>query len=63
MAVYADGATRSVSWCVDRGAARIRQLAVRRFASWLTAGGEIHTDPFPGFGKPSPPLTGVRRRS
>ena len=34
------------------GTARIRQLAVRRFASWLTAGGEIHTDPFPGVKAP-----------
>ena len=34
------------------GTARIRQLAVRRFASWLTAGGEIHTDPFPGVKTP-----------
>lgn len=40
------------------GAARIRQLAVRRFASWLTAGGEIHIDPFPGVKAPrvEPPL-------
>ena len=40
------------------GTARIRQLAVRRFASWLTAGGEIHTDPFPGVKAPrvEPPL-------
>jgi integrase len=40
------------------GTARIRQLAVRRFASWLTAGGEIHTDPFPGIKAPrvEPPL-------
>lgn len=40
------------------GTARIRQLAVRRFASWLTAGGEIHTDPFPGVKAPRvvPPL-------
>jgi len=40
------------------GTARIRQLAVRRFASWLTAGGEIHTDPFPGIRAPhvEPPL-------
>lgn len=34
------------------GTARIRQLAVRRFASWLTAGGEIHADPFPGVKAP-----------
>jgi integrase len=34
------------------GTARIRQLAVRRFASWLTAGGEITTDPFPGVKAP-----------
>lgn len=34
------------------GTARIRQLAVRRFASWLTAGGEIPTDPFPGVKAP-----------
>lgn len=39
------------------GTARIRQLAVRRFASWLTAGGEIDTDPFPGVKAP-----GVERR-
>jgi integrase len=40
------------------GTARIRQLAVRRFASWLTAGGEIHTDPFPGVKAPrvEPPI-------
>ncbi|MDQ3689549.1 MAG: tyrosine-type recombinase/integrase [Chloroflexota bacterium] len=40
------------------GTARNRQLAVRRFASWLTAGGEIHTDPFPGVKAPrvEPPL-------
>lgn len=40
------------------GTARIRQLAVRRFASWLAAGGEIHTDPFPGIKAPryEPPL-------
>jgi integrase len=40
------------------GTARIRQLAVRRFAAWLTAGGEIHTDPFPGVKAPrvEPPL-------
>jgi site-specific recombinase XerD len=40
------------------GTARIRQLAVRRFASWLTAGGEIHADPFPGVKAPrvDPPL-------
>ena len=40
------------------GTARIRQLAVRRFASWLTAGGEIPTDPFPGVKAPrvEPPL-------
>lgn len=40
------------------GTARIRQLAVRRFASWLTAGGEIETDPFPGVKAPryEPPL-------
>ena len=40
------------------GTARIRQLAVRRFACWLTAGGEIPTDPFPGVKAPrvEPPL-------
>jgi integrase len=40
------------------GTARIRQLAVRRFASWLTAGGEINTDPFPGVKAPrvEPPI-------
>jgi site-specific recombinase XerD len=40
------------------GTARIRQLAVRRFATWLTAGGEIHADPFPGVKAPryEPPL-------
>lgn len=40
------------------GTARIRQLAVRRFASWLSAGGEIGTDPFPGVKAPraEPPL-------
>ena len=40
------------------GTARIRQLAVRRFASWLTAGGEIQADPFPGVKAPrvEPPL-------
>jgi integrase len=34
------------------GTARIRQLAVRRLAAWLTAGGELHTDPFPGMKAP-----------
>lgn len=29
------------------GTARIRQQAVRRYATWLTAGGELHADPFP----------------
>jgi hypothetical protein len=40
------------------GTARIRQLAVRRFASWLAAGAEITTDPFPGVKAPRvvPPL-------
>jgi site-specific recombinase XerD len=40
------------------GTARIRQLAVRRFASWLTDGGEIHADPFPGIKAPrvEPPM-------
>lgn len=40
------------------GTARIRQLAVRRFASWLTAGGELAADPFPGVKAPryEPPL-------
>ncbi|MFD1507493.1 tyrosine-type recombinase/integrase [Georgenia yuyongxinii] len=40
------------------GTARIRQLAVRRFAAWLTAGGEIPADPFPGVKAPrvEPPL-------
>lgn len=40
------------------GTARIRQLAVCRFAFWLTAGGEIHADPFPGVKAPryEPPL-------
>ena len=40
------------------GTARIRQLAVRRFAAWLSAGGEIHADPFPGIKAPryEPPL-------
>ena len=40
------------------GTARIRQLAVRRFASCLTAGGEIAADPFPGVKAPryEPPL-------
>lgn len=40
------------------GTARIRQFAVRRFASWLTAGDEIHNDPFPGIKAPrvEPPL-------
>jgi len=40
------------------GTARIRQLAVRRFACWLTAGGEIDADPFPGVKAPhyEPPL-------
>ena len=40
------------------GTARIRQLAMRRFAAWLTAGGEIRTDPFPGVKAPcvEPPL-------
>jgi site-specific recombinase XerD len=80
--IYADGATRYLTWCTDGdllpmsraalnswiagllddgsspGTARIRQLAVRRFASWLTAGGEIHADPFPGVKAPryEPPL-------
>jgi site-specific recombinase XerD len=40
------------------GTARIRQLAVRRFASWLAAGREITADPFPGVKAPRvvPPL-------
>lgn len=40
------------------GTARIRQLAVRRVASWFTAAGEIHTDPFLGIKPPlvEPPL-------
>jgi site-specific recombinase XerD len=40
------------------GTARIRQLAVRRFACWLTAGGEIQAYPFPGVKAPhvEPPL-------
>lgn len=40
------------------GTARIRQQAVRRFANWLTAGGELPTDPFPGVKAPrvEPPL-------
>ncbi len=51
-----------IAGLLDGGAspatARIRQLAVRRFASWLTAGGEIHGDPFPGVKAPryEPPL-------
>lgn len=37
---------------------RIRQVAVRRFASWLNTGGEIQADPFPGVKAPryEPPL-------
>ena len=80
--IYADGATRYLSWCAEAdhlpmsraalnswiaglldggsspGTARIRQLAVRRFAAWLTAGGEIAADPFPGVRAPryEPPL-------
>lgn len=80
--IYADGATRYLTWCADGdhlpmsraalnswiaglldggsspGTARIRQLAVRRFAAWLTAGGEIAADPFPGVKAPryEPPL-------
>jgi hypothetical protein len=40
------------------GTAHIRQQAVRRFASWLTAGGEIHTDLVPGVKAPrvEPPI-------
>jgi integrase len=40
------------------GTARIRQQAVRRFATWLTAGGELRADPFPGVKAPrvEPPL-------
>lgn len=40
------------------GTARIRQQAVRRFATRLTAGGDIPTDPFPGMKAPrvQPPL-------
>ncbi|WP_085871726.1 MULTISPECIES: tyrosine-type recombinase/integrase [unclassified Nocardioides] len=34
------------------GTARIRQQAVRRFATWLTAGGDIPSDPFPGVKAP-----------
>jgi len=34
------------------GTARIRQQAVRRFATWLTAGGELRADPFPGVKAP-----------
>lgn len=30
----------------------IRQQAVRRFATWLTAGGDIPTNPFPGMKSP-----------
>ena len=82
IAIYADGATRYLNWCVAHdhlpmsraalnqwiaglldtgsapGTARIRQLAVRRFASWLTAGREIRNDPFPGVKAPrvEPPL-------
>lgn len=38
--------------------ARIRQQAVRRFAGWLTAGGELPADPFPGVKAPrvDPPV-------
>lgn len=38
--------------------ARIRHQAVRRFAAWLTAGGELPDDPFPGIKGPrvEPPL-------
>jgi integrase len=82
VAIYADGATRYLTWCTVHellpmsrtalnswiagllesgaapGTARIRQLAVRRFACWLTAGGEIGSDPFPGIKAPhvEPPL-------
>jgi site-specific recombinase XerC len=51
-----------VAGMLDAGAApstaRIRQQAVRRFASWLTAGGELPADPFPGVKAPrvEPPL-------
>jgi hypothetical protein len=40
------------------GTARIRQQAVRRFGSWLTAGGELDAEPFPGVKAPhvEPPL-------
>jgi integrase len=40
------------------GTARIRQQAVRRFAFWLIAGGEIPADPFPGVKAPrvEPPI-------
>ncbi|WP_246000303.1 tyrosine-type recombinase/integrase [Nocardioides pocheonensis] len=34
------------------GTARIRQQAVRRFATWLTAGGDIPSNPFPGMKAP-----------
>jgi integrase len=39
-------------------AVAFRQQAVRRFAIWLTAGGDIPADPFPGMKAPrvSPPL-------
>lgn len=38
--------------------ARTRHQAVRRFAAWLTAAGELQTDPFPGIKGPrvEPPL-------
>lgn len=40
------------------GTALIRQQAVRRFATWLTEGGELATHPFPGMKAPhvEPPL-------
>jgi integrase len=82
VAIYADGATRYLTWCAAHdqlpmsraalnswvaglldaggapGTARIRQLAVRRFACWLSAGREITADPFPGIKAPhvEPPL-------
>jgi len=34
------------------GTARIRQQAVRRFANWLAAGGDIPANPFPGMKAP-----------
>lgn len=51
-AVLSQWVTGSLDAGSAPGTARIRQLAVRRFAAWLTAGGEIPADPLPGVKAP-----------